>query len=160
MELLVVVSLISLFLLLSIPRLQRILPMDHLGSSVRWIVSTVSEIKNAAVRNGRYYTLFMDMDNRLIWIAHGSMTKTDISTARKNGYRLPSDVRILDVEIPNIRKWPSGTAAISFSSLGYSSKALVHLEGKGGNIVSLLIEPFLSGVGYYERWVSFQDELQ
>jgi len=157
MELIVVTCLLSLFLMFSIPRLQSAMPTDHLNATVRWIMFTVSELKNIAVRDGRFYTLHLDMNHRLLWIAHEAMTEAQILAAKKKGFRLPKDVRILDVEKPDDVKAASESADIFFSNRGYSSKALIHLQGNGGGTASLLIEPFMSGASYYGRRISFQE---
>jgi hypothetical protein len=157
MELIVVTCLLSLFLMFSIPRLQSVMPTDHLNATVRWMIFTVSELKNISVQNSRFYTLHIDMDHRLMWFAHEAMTDTEILAAKKSGFRLPPDVRIMDVEIPDSGKTSSGIVAIAFSNRGYSSKAIIHLQGKGGGLVSLLIEPFMPGVSCYERRISFQE---
>ena len=157
MELIVVTCLLSMFLMFSIPRLQSVMPTDHLNATVRWMIFTMSELKNIAVQNSRFYTLHLDMDHRLMWISHEAMTDAEILAAKKSGFRLPADVRIQDVEIPDSGKVSSGSADISFSIRGYSSKAIIHLQGKGGSPVSLLIEPFMPGVSYFARRISFQE---
>jgi Tfp pilus assembly protein FimT len=156
MELIVVTCLLSLFLMFSIPRLQSVMPTDHLNATVRRMISSVSELKNIAVQNSRFYTLHLDMDHHLMWISHEAMTEAEAMTARKIGFRLPADVRILDVESPDCGKISSGSADIYFSSRGYSSKAIIHLKGKDG-AVSLLIESFMPDVSYYGRRISFQE---
>lgn len=157
MELIVVTCLLSLFLMFSIPRLQSVMPTDHLDAVVRRMISAVSELKNMAVQNSRFYTLHLDMDLRLMWISHEAMTEAEILNAKKSGFRLPADVRIQDVEVPDSGKTSSGSADIAFSSRGYSGKAIIHLQGKGRGTVSLLIEPFMPGVSYYGRRISFQE---
>ena len=157
MELIVVTCLLSLFLMFSIPRLQSVMPTDHLNATVRWMIATVSELKDIAVRDSRFYKLHLDMDHRLLWITHEAMTEAEFQLAKKSGFRLPSNVRILDVEFPDAGKASSGIAEIAFSSRGYSSKALIHLQGKGGGPVSLLVESFMSGVSYYSRRITFDE---
>ena len=157
MELIVVTCLLSLFLMFSIPRLQSLMPTDHLNATVRWMIATVSELKDIAVRDSRLYKLHLDMDHRLLWITHEAMIEADFQLAKKSGFRLPSTVRILDVEFPDAGKASSGIAEIAFSSRGYSSKALIHLQGKGGGPVSLLVESFMSGVSYYSRRITFDE---
>lgn len=157
MELIVVTCLLSLFLMFSIPRLQSFIPTDHLNATVRWLMFTVSELKSIAVQDGRFYALHLDMDHRLLWITHEAMTEVEILAAKKSGFRLPADVRIQDVEIPDAGKAASGNADIVFSSSGYSSRAIIHLQGKGGGSVSLLVETFLPRASYYARSISFQD---
>ena len=62
MELIVVTCLLSLFLMFSIPRLQSVMPTDHLNATVRMIIATVAELKNISVQNSRLYNLHLDMD--------------------------------------------------------------------------------------------------
>lgn len=157
MELIVVICLLSLFLMFSIPRIRSVMPADHLNETVRWMISTVSELKNIAVRDNRLYNLHLDMDHRLLWITHEIMTEAQFQAARKSGFRLPANVHILDVEIPDAGKTASGSAIIAFSSRGYSSKAIIHLQGKSSGTVSLLIESFMPGVSYYGRRITFDE---
>jgi Tfp pilus assembly protein FimT len=156
MELIVVTCLLSLFLVFSIPRLESALPADPLNATVRRMIATVSELKIIAVRNSRAYRLHLDMDQRLVWISHEAMTADELLAARKTGFRLPAAVRILGVEFADAGKASSGSAEIAFSSRGYSSKALIHLQGRGGAPVSLLIESFLPGAAYSGRRMTFE----
>jgi hypothetical protein len=157
MELIVVTCLLSLFLMFSVPRLQMLIPMDHLNASVRRIMATVTELKNVSLRDCRYYTLHLDMHQRLMWISHEYMTETDVDAAKKGGFRLPADVHIQDVMMSDSGKTSSGIAEIFFSSRGYSSKAIIHLKGTSGGTVSLLIESFLPDVQLFNRRITFQD---
>ena len=157
MELVAITCRLSLFLMFSIPRLQWVMPTDHLNATVRWIIFTVSELKNVAVQKSHFYTMHLDMDHRLMWCAHEAMTEVEILAAKKSGFRLPEDVCILDVENPDSGKASSGSADVAFSNRGYYSKVLIHLQGKNGSPVSLLIEPFISGASYYGRRISFQE---
>ena len=156
MELIVITCLLSLFLMFSIPRLQSVMPTDHQNAVVRHIMFTVAELKNASLQHCRFYTLHLDMDHRLMWISHEFMTEADKEAAKKHGFRLPTDVRIQDVDRPDFEKTSSGNVDIVFSNRGYSSKAIIHLKGTGGS-VSLLIESFLPEVSYFNRRISFQD---
>jgi Tfp pilus assembly protein FimT len=157
MELIAVTCLISLFLMFSIPRLQALTPMDPLNATVRRIISTVTELKNVSLRDGREYILHLDADHRLMWISHELMTDAETEAARKNGFYLPADVRIEHVEIAGTVGKPSRTADIIFNRRGYSSKAMIHLRGAGAGTVSLLIETFLPDVRYFARRMTFQD---
>jgi len=157
MELIAVTCLISLFLMFSIPRLQSLTPMDPLNATVRRIISTVTELKNVSLRDCRDYTLHLDLDHRLMWITHERMTDAEKEAAQKNGFHLPADVRIENVEIAGAVGKPSRTADIIFNRRGYSSKAMIHLRGAGAGTVSLLIETFLPDASYFSRRMTFQD---
>jgi hypothetical protein len=157
MEMIVVTCLLSMFLMFSIPRLQTVMPIDHLQLTVRRIIATVSELKNIALQNNRIYILHLDMDRRLLWVSHEAMTEAEKLSGMKNGFRIPADVRILDVAFPDSKNIISGSAEIAFSNRGYSSKAIIHLKSRAGERVSLIIEPFMPGVSYFDRRVSFTE---
>lgn len=157
LELIAVTCLIGLFLMFSIPRLQSLMPMDPMNATVRRLISTVTELKNIALRDSRDYTLHLDLDHRMMWISHERMTDAEKEVAKKQGHHLPAGVRIEHVEIEGFVGKPSRTADIFFSRRGYSSKAMIHLRGDGARTVSLLIETFLPDVRYFNRRMTFQD---
>lgn len=155
MELVVVTCLISLFLMFSIPRLQSLAPADRLNTSVRRLMDAVSELKYEAVRDGRFYTLHLDLDRSLLWTTHESMTKAESLAAKKAAYRLPPGIRILSVQMPDDAKVNRGDVQIVFSQRGYSSHAIIHLQDGEGRPVSLVIEPFMTATQYYDRNITF-----
>lgn len=157
MELIAVTCLISLFLMFSMPRLQSLMPMDPMNASVRRLISTMTELKNVALRDSRDYTLHLDLDHRLMWISHEFMTDAEKEAAKKNGHHLPAGVRFEDVEIAGFAGKPSRTADIIFNRRGYSSKAMIHLRGADAGTVSMLIETFLPEIRYFNKRMTFQD---
>ena len=156
MELIVVTCLISLFLMLSVPRLQSVIPADRLNTTVRWLMDAVSELKYEAVRDSRIYTLHLDLDHGFLWITHEAMTKAQSQAAMKAAFRLPPGIRIPDVQMPDGVKVDSGHAEIVFSQNGYSTHAIIHVKDREGGPVSLLIEPFMTAARYYEQRITFE----
>ena len=156
-ELIVVISLISLMLLFTLPRLQDNPFLDDSKKSSRWLIGKVQALKESAIREQRQYALHFDLDSGRIWDTNASMSPEDLESAALNSsYSLPDDLRILDIEYPQSGKIYSGQTEIIFYKAGYTDKALVHMQ-EGDSYLSFLIEPFLSQVQFFETYASFGD---
>ena len=156
-ELIVVISLISLMLFFSIPRFRNTLLTDPTKKTTRWIIGTVRILKENALRDGKRYILHANLDNNSMWVSDESMSEEALLEASQNGFKLPDGIRLLDVEYPKNRKISISRADIYFYPQGYSDKAMIHMERDGTDAVSFLIEPFLSEVNRFERYASFED---
>ncbi len=152
-ELVVVISLISIMLFFSIPRFQDAILTDGKRNISQWIMGKIQFLKNIAVRDQKLYILHISIDNDLMWITNESMSEEEIQTAVKNGYELPGDIKVLDVEYLGKGKISVGQADILFYKKGYSDKAMIHIEDDKYNKMSFLIEPFLSKVKLFEKYV-------
>jgi prepilin-type N-terminal cleavage/methylation domain-containing protein len=156
-ELIVVISLISLMLFFTLPRLQDNPFLDDSKKSSRWLIGKVQALKESAIREQRQYALHFDLDSGRIWDTNASMSPEDLESAALNSsYFLPDDLRILDIEYPQKGKIFSGQTEIIFYKAGYTDKALVHMQ-EGDSYLSFLIEPFLSKVQFFESYASFED---
>ncbi len=85
------------------------------------------------------------------------MSPEALQSSEANGYKLPDDIKFLDVEYPDQGKISVGQADIYFNGKGYSDKAIIHLENDDNERLSFLIEPFLLQVLLYNRYVEFED---
>ena len=156
-ELIVVIALMSMMLFFSLPRLQGNPFVDGANKSTRWLIGKISMLREKAVRNGRRYSLHLDLDAGRIWESSAAMTPDDLEQAALNGsYALPAGVRLVDVEFARKGKRNSGLAQITFYRTGYADKVLIHLQ-EDETYRSLLIEPFLSDVTVFEKYASFDD---
>jgi prepilin-type N-terminal cleavage/methylation domain-containing protein len=155
-ELIVVISLIGLMLFFSLPRLQNNPFLEDGKESSRWFILKVQSLRESAVRDQKQYSLFFDLDSGRIWEANESMSRDDFENAALNSRALPEDVRIIDVEYPGIEKISTGQTAITFYKAGYTDKAFVHMQ-ENDTYLSFLIEPFLSHVQVFEKYVGFED---
>lgn len=155
-ELIVVISLIGLMLFFSLPRLQNNPFLDDSKESSRWFILKVQALKESAVRDQKQYSLNFDLDSGRMWEANESMSREDYESAALNSHALPEDVRIIDVEYPEIGKISSGQTAITFYKAGYTDKAFVHLQ-ENDTYLSFLIEPFLSHIQVFEKYIGFED---
>jgi len=155
-ELIVVVSLFSIMLFFAMPRFQNTVLTDNTRKFSRWMITTVRNLKAAAVRDQKRYVLNISLDSGKFWITTDSMSEEELRDAGQNGYTLPDDVRIVDVEFPIKGKITSGQVEISFYNGDYSDKAMIHIENDRRKQLSFLIEPFLPGVKFHEKYAEFE----
>lgn len=155
-ELIIVMSLISLFFFFALPRFQDSILTDHKNKVSRWIIIKCRLLKEQAVKERKTYTLRVSMDDNRFWIFHETMSEEELDEAEKNGYALPEEIRLLDVEYPVTGSLSAGQADINFYPKGYSDKALIHLEDDEIRF-SFEIEPFLNQVGLHDEYVSYEE---
>jgi hypothetical protein len=117
----------------------------------------VPYLKQKSAREQKQYILHMNLDSNRLWITHQEMPEEALQSAETNGYKLPDDIKLLDVEYPDQEKISVGQADIYFDGKGYSDKAIIHLENDDNERLSFLIEPFLHRVRLYNRYVGFED---
>jgi len=156
-ELIVVVSLISIMLFLYIPKFQEAVMFDNTKRVSRWIIGKLQALKESSVNNQKLYVFHIDLDNNRMWVTNELMSEEEMQNAEQQGFELPDDINLLDVKYPGKDKMLSGRADIYFYKKGYSDKALIHIEDSSNKQLSFLIEPFLSAVELYEEYVEFEN---
>ena len=114
-ELIVVIALLSIMLVISIPRFHNVLVADSVGKTSRWFIGTTKALRESALKGQKRYTLHIDMDAGALWTSDASMAEEAVLEAASTGYRLPDDVRLLDVEFPVNGKVSTGRADIFFT---------------------------------------------
>ena len=155
-ELVVVMFLFGIMLSFTIPRFQDAIETDKTNKFSRWLMLKGQALKESALRGKTRYTLHIGMDSGTLWVSNESMTEDAILELEENGYKLPEDLRVLDVEYPEKGIVSMGRADICFYKNGYSDKVLIHIEDDDGNQRTFLIEPFLSKIKRYEEYVGFE----
>ena len=156
LELIVVISLFSIMLVLTVPRFHSSLFLDETKTNARWIIGKIQSLKEAAIRDQKQYSLNIDLDTARFWETDESMKTEALESAILNANALPDGLNIADIEYPTRGKIASGQTVITFYKNGYTDKALIHVENDG-EYVSFLIEPFLSEITRYEKYVSFEN---
>jgi len=114
-------------------------------------------IKEKAAREQKRYILHVSFESNKLWITDDAMSQDLLQSAEENGYQLPENIKLLDVEYPDQEKISVGEADIHFNEKGYSDKAIIHLEKGDNEQFSFLIEPFLSKVRLYNSYTEFAD---
>ena len=145
-ELIVVIALISIMLMLAIPRLEGGLFSDGSDETARWIIANVRNLKEKAVIDKKIYLLNVSPDVQRLWITEAGMADADADAAREAGYALPRGVNIDHVAFSQTERFSSGTIPIAFYPKGYSDKAVIRLRTNDGDRLAFFIEPFLAGV--------------
>jgi prepilin-type N-terminal cleavage/methylation domain-containing protein len=154
-ELIVVISLISLMFFFAIPRIQVDVLSDNSQKASRWIMLNVSALKEKAVHDQKRYALHLSIDSNRLWITSDTLSAEELEGATEIGYELPEDIKLLDVEYPNKEKISVGRADIYFYKKGYSDKAIIHITNDDNEVLSFLIEPFLSRARLYNKYLEF-----
>jgi hypothetical protein len=85
------------------------------------------------------------------------MSDEALQSEEINGYQLPEDIKLLDIEYPDQNKISSGEAQIYFNEKGYSDNAIIHMENDDNERLSFVIEPFLRRVRLHRQYVGFAD---
>ncbi len=147
-ELIVVITLISIMLFFAVPKFGSQFLIDESKATARWIMINVPALKARAVRDHKLYALQISFSRNKFWIINETMSEEEQVLAEEKGYDLPEGIRIIDVEYPGDQKITSGLADIYFYAAGYSDKALIHLGNDKGEELFFHIEPFLSKIKY------------
>jgi len=156
-ELIVVISLISLMFFFAIPRIQVDILSDNTRKVSRWIMLNVSALKEKAVHDQKRYALHLSLDSNRLWVTNDTLSEEELEEAAATGYNLPEDIKLLDVEYPDKEKISAGRADIYFYKKGYSDKAMIHITNNDNEVLSFLIEPFLSRARLYDKYLEFED---
>ncbi len=154
-ELIVVVSLLSIVLMVTVPSFQGSITGDGTQKTSRWIIANIQALKVKAVREQKVYILDTRIDANKLVILNESMDEEQMQRADENGFSLPDNIQIADVQFPDTEKTASGSAKIRFDPAGYSDKAIIHIKTDSGDRTSYLIEPFLPGVKLVKEYVDF-----
>jgi general secretion pathway protein H len=147
-EMVVVTALISIMLVVAIPRLNSSFFSDSSDETARWIITNVRQAKENAVNHQKLYLLNISLDTQRLWVAPADLAETEVATAREKGYRLPRGVSIDQVVLSGTDhdQLSSGTIPIGFYPQGYSDKAVIRIRTNDGERLALYIEPFLTRV--------------
>ena len=145
-EMIVVTALISIMLVVAIPRLSGGLFADGSDDTARWVIGTVRRLKEKSVVDQKTYLLNVSPDIQRMWVTTADMTDADSDAAREEGYRLPGGTNIDNVAYHQNERLSSGTIPIAFYPQGYSDKAIIRIRTGDGGRLALIIEPFLANV--------------
>jgi prepilin-type N-terminal cleavage/methylation domain-containing protein len=153
-ELIVVIVLISMMFSFALPKMDSLLFIDNRDKVSRWVILNVENLKNLSIKKQIRYVLHVDIQNNAFWISEEGMDEAALTEARKNGYMLPDDIRLVDVIYPNQKK-EDDRSDIYFYVKGYSDHAIIHMENTDHDKLSFVIEPFLPPVGIRDGFVLF-----
>lgn len=153
LELIVVMVLISMMLLISVPKFRTALISDQLQYSSRRLVGLIKGVRAKAVRDYSDYKLFFDLDTGRVWYSRVDALE-DEKRENPEILQLPSGIRIRDIWSSAAGKKDGGEPFLFLSRKGYADLATIHLAEENGRTVTLFISPFMASVriadGYLE----------
>lgn len=156
-ELIVVMTLVSIIFFVATPRFSAFLFGDDADTTLRWLMVKIRHLKQTAVSEQKDYALHLDFENNTMWVTDDGMeTEEALVKAQEQAYRLPEGVHLLDVEYYNSGRLALGIASIRFLKRGYSDRAIIHFSGRDENPHSVLIEPFLWDVITENQYLSYR----
>ncbi|HMA86156.1 MAG TPA: type II secretion system protein [Desulfosalsimonadaceae bacterium] len=163
-ELIVVITLISVMMFFAVPRLNTNLLSSDKRKVSKWLVLTVKTLKENAVRRQARHILHVDFDNHKFWTSVDTPESADMpemdelaemSEKKQNEFQLPDGYRLLDVEYPEDQRESSGVAEIRFFKKGYSDHAMIHVEDADADRITYEVQPFLLEVQIHEDHAAF-----
>lgn len=157
MELIVVITVISAFLVLALPNLRWGGMFQNRDQGVSILAEFIENLKRRAVRENVDVFLNVDTVSGLSWITDAAMDEKAAQAAREAPLVIPGNLVISAVEFPVEDHGPHlDYQIIRFSKNGYSDLAILHVQG-ADTPVSLKIEPFLDTVTMVFEQISFHD---
>lgn len=145
-EMIVVTTLISIMLVVAVPRLGSGLFSDGSDETARWIIANVRHLKEKAVTDRKVYLLNVSPDIQRLWVTEAGVSDAEADAAREQGFALPRGINIDHVAFSTTESLSSGTIPIAFYPHGYSDKAVIRIRTRDGERQAFIIEPFLAGV--------------
>ena len=145
-EMIVVTALISIMLVVAIPRLHSNIFPDSGDETVRWIIANFHQAKENAVQHQKIYLMNISLDTQQLWLAPFDLPEAEAAGLREKGFRIPKGVSIDHVALSQADRISSGTVPIGFYPQGYSDKAVIRIRTNGGDRMAVFIEPFLPRV--------------
>lgn len=148
-ELTLVLLLATIVLGLAIPRLRGQLLSNDLGRTTRLIGGLAQDARLCALREGKPYHIEIDPTRHRLRVFREEEVATGGSqkTARREikSVAIPDTVTITDIWMARSGK-VLGPVDVSFSTQGRADQAVIHLQGRRKEQISLVIEPFLDRV--------------
>lgn len=143
LELIIVILLLTILLGFAIPAFQRDAFTGSRENVARELLITVKKLKIAALSRQSIHTLYMNLDESLVWVTREETAAEEEAPARESEWILPDDTRIAYVRFPDKREIQSGIVALAFYPQGYSDRALVRLIDDANTHTDIVIEAFL-----------------
>lgn len=155
-ELIVVVSIISIVLLFSFPLFRDVSILSGNGGDAGDLARLTEDLKKRAVKNHHDYFLHLDKTAGRIWVISEDMEEEQKRGAEEKATSLSGRTRIVSVQFAGQKKKELPEYVIRFRKQGYSDHALIQII-ENGNQLTLKIEPFLPETPVTENHVDFEE---
>jgi prepilin-type N-terminal cleavage/methylation domain-containing protein len=155
-ELVAVISVLSIMLFLTLPGFDVFSRQDDLKGAARWIMGQAPALKAKAMEDRKAYLLILDLDNNTMMVSSGEPLAEGEERPVLKSHSLSETVRLKAVTFPGAGLITSGQPEIRFYPKGYCDKAILHLQDGNNQSFSLVLEPFLNTVALVEGSLEFE----
>lgn len=155
-ELIVVISIISILLFFSFPLFENISFLSSPKGYTGHIVRLINDLKKLPAKENMDFFMHIDINTDMIWITNENMDEIEKQKARQKAFLVSDDIEILDVQLHQDKEKRS-EFKIRFRKQDYSDSALIHLIDENEKHITLKIEPFLSRVEVLNEHIFFED---
>ncbi len=154
-ELALVILLIGLFAGLTLPMLTGI-GEDRLGASGRRLAGTVKYLFNESALSGLQYRLVYNLDQGSYRAKRLERTGDLVEVEGVGKHQsLKDGIRFKDLAIPGRGKFSSGEVTTEIHPVGWLEETIIHLVDKGGENLTLRINPFTGSTEVFEGYREF-----
>ena len=143
-ELVVVMSLISLFLYAVIPRVVIGNGEDSARAALTTVAQKARELKHLSFTQGRVYAMRIDLDRQRIDVWESGTNGWNAAPA--SSLTLPEALDLVEVTAPGSESVTAGTIVIQFYPAGVNDMAILHFKVDGTETAFIRVEPFLPEV--------------
>ena len=155
-ELIVVLSLVSIMLFFAVPRIDQSFFSADARKLSSWILLNTKALKNRAVKEQAVYALYVGLDENRLWTGPVSDRENMPGPGEgEDAFSPAAGARIIDVMFPKDTRISSGTVQIRFYPKGYSDRAIIHVQTGDQTRRSYRIESFLPQVAIRDAYVEF-----
>ena len=146
LELIMVVSLLSLLLVWVTPRIALNASASQGLQHIRTLSSKIEALKRRAFIQQRQLHLHIDPTANRLWVTDKEMSPDEAAKAKAHDpfYQLSAEWQIRRLTHPGSPTSATAKRTIVFYPQGHSEAAVIELENRRRQIISLRIEPFLS----------------
>jgi hypothetical protein len=148
--------LIGIMLFIAAPQIHDMLYKDSAHTAMKYIVNKSRELRLDAVRENVDYVMHFDLDHSLLWYETSDMTAAKRDEMKKMSFKLPENVKILQVAIVGGGKKSQGDATVKFFRRGYTQPAMLYLS-QNDRVFTLVFNPFSGTARIYDRLVEIDE---
>ena len=155
-ELVVVITIISLMLFFAIPLFKIPTTFGDKSQNTTKLIQLIQSLKRKSIAQNQDFFLHISTDSNRIWITKTSILTQEEPHQQDDKPPPEENPGILHIELPGKPVSSEKEAIIKFSKNGYSDMAIIHMEN-GETPISLKVQPFLMEVETMPGHISFDD---
>ena len=168
-EMLLVLSLLSIITLIAVRELDNLLPRTRLRASSRELASTIQSARDQAILTSRKCGVRFDLDRGEYWIVLPSRealgeTYPDsflggfegAGTEALSKHRLRTGVKFSGAQPAGGPLTIAGTVALDISPLGSFSDLVIHLENEQDTEVTLRVNGMTGLPEFYDEYLTYE----